>query len=661
MAREQCIGERPSVIWLHVVSDSLIALAYYSIPLALIALVRLRRDLAFGWMFFMFATFIMACGTTHVFDVLAFWYPAYRLDGVVKAGTAIVSVATAISLWPLIPRAVRLPSPGQLRDLNDRLLAEVDVRREAEQSLALANTELEERVMHRTAELASANEALRSRLVEIDALYRGAAAGLCRLDNDFVITRCNESFAHVVGRSPRLIRGMRLGEILPELEASIASAKSRGPATQQDNWNLSFQIPATSPEVGERAFVARVQRENDSERSGAGFALGLVEVTDRVRLESQLQQSQKLEAVGQLASGVAHDISNTLTAVYGYLSMARSLVTPDNPVSELLDKVGLAAEQASRMTRSLLLFARPDPAKREPFDAAQVVSESVTIVRGMMASTIELSVDTTSAQDAWLMGNPTQLQQVIMNLAINARDAMPSGGRLTISVRREGEVARIVVADTGAGISPEHIPRIFDPFFTTKPRGQGTGLGLSVVQSIVRAMDGRIDVRSTLGLGTSFTMEFPALPPPVGRSAAGAELLEKPAPIGAAIALADDNVHVRETVAFQLRRAGYAVATFDDGKAVLEAALSERRFAAMIIDVDMPRMSGTDALREMRRAGLMTPVLLITGGSADGYIVDQYTSVLAKPFSSAEFLRAVSAAVASAASLGPDNPPDKQD
>jgi len=174
--RQQCMLLKPEIIWLHVVSDAAIALAYYSIPLALAVLVRRRKDLVFNWMFVMFAVFILACGTTHIFNIVAIWKPVYRLDGVVKAATSLASIATAIALWPLIPKALLLPSPAQLREANQQLEAEIQRRRRAEAELRAARDDLERKVQERTEELQQhrdhLNELVEQRTAELEASYR---------------------------------------------------------------------------------------------------------------------------------------------------------------------------------------------------------------------------------------------------------------------------------------------------------------------------------------------------------------------------------------------------------------------------------------------------------------------------------------------------------
>ena len=641
--RAQCVANRPEIVWLHVAADAMIAIAYFSIPIALLALQRRRRDLVFGWMFMMFAAFILACGTTHIFGVLAFWWPMYRFDGLVKAATGLVSITTAVALWPLIPKAVALPSPSLLRSLNARLEEEVATRREAQVDLARINADLEHRVAERTKQLDAVNAQLRLRVAEIESLYKSAAAGLCHLDAGSRVMRANEAFGEFVGLDPLECNGKELAELSPD----IADAVQRTPIDPTQA--VRVHLRAMGERAPERTVLVNVHYLNTPSGEFEGSALAIMDVSERERLHAQLVQSQKMEAIGQLASGVAHDVSNTLTSVYGYLSLARSMTSPSDPVAEILEKIGLAAEQAARMTRSLLTFARPEPQRRELVEFEQVLSQSLAIVGSTMPANIEIVTEFASAHGAWLVADTTQLQQVVINLALNARDAMPDGGRLFVAARCDARTIRLIVSDTGMGMPPEILARIFDPFFSTKPRGSGTGLGLSVVQGIVRAQQGDIQVFSTPGAGTSFTIEFPRAPAPAGRSPSPQPTAAEGRP-GAVVILADDNTHVRDIFALQLRRAGYQVSTATDGEELLLLRKQLPDASLLVVDVDMPRKNGVQAVRELRAAGDTVPIILVTGGNVEETPADKKTTLLYKPFGGKELLHAVAEALAAAQS-----------
>lgn len=239
MRRADCVFQRPEIIWLHVISDAVIALAYYSIPIALIVLVRKRKDLAFNWIFIMFAGFILACGTTHVLGIFAFWYPMYRLDGVMKGATAGISIITAIALWPLIPKAIALPGPGALRSKNHELELYASALRETQQDLQRSHAELEHRVIERTAELAKANEHLRTEAaarakVEADLRLSDSRFRLALRDAPIVVftqdrsRRCTWMHNSCFGMGPEQLIGKRDEDVFdPESAARAAAIKQR--------------------------------------------------------------------------------------------------------------------------------------------------------------------------------------------------------------------------------------------------------------------------------------------------------------------------------------------------------------------------------------------------------------------------------------------------
>jgi signal transduction histidine kinase/CheY-like chemotaxis protein len=624
--RAQCVGDRAGIIWLHVLSDASIALAYYSIPIALVALVRKRRDLAFGWMFLLFGAFILACGTTHILSIVAFWRPVYRLDGVVKAGTGAISMATAVILWPLIPKALAIPSPKQLRELNTELVREVDTRRSAEAQLASVNQELEARVRERT-------EALAERVAELELVSDAAAVGLCMLDADGRVSRFNRAFASLRGLRDPPTLGAELATISPALAKLLREVPEREPIRAR-------AVAPLEEESTDAHWLVSVQPVDSADHPGRSLAV--LDASERVRLESQLRQSQKMDAIGQIASGVAHDVNNALTAIYGHLSFARAQLGAPERAAESLNQIEQAAEQAARITRSLLAFARPEPANREPVELAHAVAHALSLVRGMMPATIELKTDLSSIEHVWILADRTQIQQVLLNLAINARDAMSKGGTLLITGAADAQAVRIQVSDAGCGIPARDLSRIFDPFFTTKPRGQGTGLGLAMVDSIMRAHQGKVSVSSTLGVGTVFTLELPRTGEREHRMAAPTPSSQE---THGTVVLADDNAQVRGLLAMQLDGDGFEVVQAGDGEEFVAACTALTRPArAYVVDIDMPKRSGLEALQELRSKGDFTPAILITGGRISGIVVDEHTTLLYKPFSREELLRSVGAA-----------------
>ncbi|MCC6679223.1 MAG: PAS domain-containing protein [Phycisphaerales bacterium] len=677
--RAQCVGDRAEIIWLHVLSDGVIALAYFSIPLALAHFVRRRRDVAFPGVFWLFAAFILACGATHGFGVAAFWYPMYRLDGLVKALTAGLSITTAAVLWRLLPRALSLPGPSELARLNAELRDEVAERRRAEARLESARGGLESRVAERTGELAEANrrlaaglaekevaeealkesrQRLQQKLAEIESLYSGAPVGLCFVDCEARLVRANAMLADIAGATVRDGVGRPIGDALAGTGALLEAECRRVIESGKGSAERLLRV-TVGPSRRERRWLLSSGPVRDEDGTLLGVNVLVQDVTERQLMEERLRQSQKTEAVGQLAAGIAHEINNSLTAIYGYLSLARAQVPAAHAATDHLDRVLMAAEQAGHITKALLTFSRNDPAARSPVELRLVVEQAITLFSGLTPASIRVEAETAEAEGLMVRGDSTQLQQVVLNLAINARDAMPQGGTLRVRVgtgpREGGEeglgFVRLTIQDTGVGMTREVRDRVFEPFFTTKARGHGTGLGTSVVHGIVTSHGGEIEVESSPNRGTTFTIDLPrcAGTGPASRAGSAGENGERAA---GTVVLAEDNRSIRELLARSLREAGFTVLEAKDGQELLDRVMameiSGAAIAALVLDVDMPVRSGVECLRLLRGRGQMAPVVMITGGPAGEAEREPRTRVLRKPFHMRDLVAAVREAVAMA-------------
>ena len=291
----------------------------------------------------------------------------------------------------------------------------------------------------------------------------------------------------------------------------------------------------------------------------------------RVQLESELRHAQKMEAVGTLASGIAHDFNNLLTAILGCTELVALHLSDDHPARHSLTLIEKIAEQATGVTRSLLTFAHRAPTSKRPVDLLAVLSESSRFLGRLLPASIERLQDLPDAP-VWINADVTQIQQVVMNLTVNARDAMLHGGRLHVSLSTRPVVADggveeeavLTVSDTGVGMSEEDRTRIFEPFFTTKERGAGTGLGLSVVHGIVADHGGRIDVVSALGKGSTFRVLLPVSPPPEAPAERPA-IRSREKGHGELLLIVEDNEYVLEVMTAALEPVGYRVVTACDG------------------------------------------------------------------------------------------------
>jgi hypothetical protein len=380
---------------------------------------------------------------------------------------------------------------------------------------------------------------------------------------------------------------------------------------------------------------------------------------EQLGLERQLAESQKMEAIGRLAGGVAHDFNNMLTTILGYASLIQDDAEPGSSIAHDAAQVRHAAETAAAFTQKLLAFGRRQVLRAEPVNVATLIDNVATILRRTVGEPISLAVDVDP--DVWpIMADPAQVEQSILNLAINARDAMPEGGRLVISARNvpgqsgagrsgKGEPAvdsvRIVVSDTGHGMTDEVQARMFEPFFTTKPSGKGTGLGLSTVYGFVRQCGGQIFVHTAPGAGTTVELLLP-------RSAeaprpAAADRPRTPVPPTTpreTVLLVEDEAPVRELAALTLRRAGYRVLVAESGEEALHLAEAfDEPIHLLLTDVVMPGLKGPEVAARLTRERPDINVVLMSGYAAEVVKGEDLPpgGLLAKPFSHRTLLAAV--------------------
>lgn len=357
---------------------------------------------------------------------------------------------------------------------------------------------------------------------------------------------------------------------------------------------------------------------DDIEGHFAGYIGSCYDVTDRERLEEGLRQAQKLEAVGQLASGVAHDFNNLLTVILGNAQLLLRKRSPETPDFRRLDMIKKAAEQASGLTRQLLAFGRKQLQAPTLLDLNLLVGGMEQLVGSVVGERIALVIRPDRAP-AWIHADPDQIQQAILNLASNAKEAMPAGGQLTISTVCDGSAKTVAleISDTGCGMDEQTRSHLFEPFFTTKQLGQGTGLGLSTVYGVVKQSGGRIDVTSAPGRGTTFTISLPLAEPP---SAPRREPERASAPAGGAraVLLAEDDDMVRDIIRETLEGLGCHVLNAGDGRDALRLFRLHRDPIHLVItDIMLPGMTGWELVEAVWASRPQTPVLLISGYAKD--------------------------------------------
>jgi PAS domain S-box-containing protein len=357
----------------------------------------------------------------------------------------------------------------------------------------------------------------------------------------------------------------------------------------------------------------------DLRRSQAvrGIVVNARDVTKELELESRLRQSQKLEALGQLAGGVAHDFNNVLAAISGYAHLLHDDLTTDDPRRHDVEEILKAAERATSITRQLLAFSRHQVPAASRLDLVEMVHDLSRMLRALLPATIDLRVSPDrGGPPIEVLADRGLLEQVVMNLAVNARDAMPGGGTLSVDVRtgtapETAHTALLEVRDSGIGMSPDVQSHVFEPFFTTKEPGRGTGLGLATVYGIVRRHSGSIEIASAAGEGTTVTVRLPMAVPGGEVVVDGEERVE--GTHAGRVLIVEDEAQVREVAARFLRRAGYDVVTAPDAATALEVLTSAGLFDLVLTDSTMPGMPGEDLAIEIARIQPGLPVILMSG------------------------------------------------
>ena len=382
--------------------------------------------------------------------------------------------------------------------------------------------------------------------------------------------------------------------------------------------------------------------------------------TERKALEEQLRQAQKMESLGTLAGGIAHDFNNLLTGILGYASLALSQMSPDDPNHSAVAAIEETAQQAANLTQQLLSVSRRTTAEMRPANFNAVIEGLWQLLRRTIPASITMELRL-SDTPLTVKGSEDQLGQVLMNLCVNARDAMPDGGALHVETRRvtlgeddcrsifdatPGDYARLTVADTGTGMSQSTLARIFDPFFTTKEIGKGTGLGLAMVYGIVKAHDGFIQVNSKLGQGTTFCIYLPLVDKPTVAVVEKQEnITHAPQQGSETILFVDDEDTVRSLAGNILKMLGYRVISARDGCEALEIYQQKQSEIDLVLtDLTMPQMSGQELCGVLRRINPLVKIIVSSGYNLredDNSVLEENIRTLPKPYRLREMARVI--------------------
>jgi two-component system, cell cycle sensor histidine kinase and response regulator CckA len=493
-------------------------------------------------------------------------------------------------------------------------------------------------------------QALQEARRRLEAVLDIAGAAIYVTDLDGTIVLANRSCAAMMGTRPDQIVGRKASDLLRPDEAHRLEEHGRevlraGHALQFDEL---IEIDGET-----RHLLSTTVPIIDAEGNTTGLCGVAADVTDRrrasedrERLEAALHRSQRMESLGQLAGGVAHDFNNLLAVILNYAEFVGEELDDGHAAAPDVAEIIHATQRAADLTAQLLVFSRHDHERPEPVDVNRVALETQRLLDRTLGEDVELVV-ATAEEPVPVLANRGQLEQVLMNLVLNARDAMPQGGRVTVTIADEGDRVRVDVADDGEGMDRETAERAFDPFFTTKPKGRGTGLGLATVYGIVTGAGGHIEIDSRLQEGTTITMHLPisdseqpdAETVPVAPDASS----------GTTVMVVEDEDAIRTLTRRILSRQGYEVIeAMDPQDAIARCAVAKPDL--LLTDVVMPGMSGKDLSERLREQSPDLRVLFMSGytdNALDRYGLDgNGDTLLQKPFNGQQLLAAVHGALA---------------
>jgi PAS domain S-box-containing protein len=549
---------------------------------------------------------------------------------------------------------------AELESARSDALGLMDEAVEVSKRLEQANATMQQEI----AERKRVEEALRESEERSRVSFEKAAVGqaLTSLDGRFL--RVNAALATVLGAAPEELQGKSFADLTHKDDVGPSTDAMSALLTGQDAVRFEKRYVALD---GRTVWVdANIALLRDAQGRPEHFIATLVDITQRKRAEAereklreQLLASQKMEAIGSLAGGIAHDFNNLLSVILSYGTFGLEAVSEHDPLHGDLLEIKSAAERAARLTAQLLAFGRKQVLRPEPLDLNRAVSEMEKMLRRIIGEDIEL-VHLPGSNLGVVKADPSQIEQVIMNLAVNARDAMPEGGKLTIETAnaeidegyasehidvKPGPYVMLMVTDTGCGMDEQTRSRIFEPFFTTKGPKKGTGLGLSTVYGIVKQSGGNIWVYSEPGHGTSFKIYLP-------RELGAAASSSRPAPSVApavgteTILVVEDEPALGAVVKRILGAAGYTVLVAQSGgEALLICEGHEGEIHMVLTDVIMPQMSGKAFAECVAKTRPQVKVLYMSGYTDDAIVhhgvLDPGTRFIAKPFNAADLARKV--------------------
>lgn len=612
MPHGMCYLWNPDVLWTSVISDVVTALAYFSITIAVIVFVKKREDLMYPWFFILSGSVIfLACGTSHLISAIVIWEPIYGISAIVKAITAISSLATGIVIWFVIPFFLSLPSPSML---------EIKVQKRTKELLDL--------------------ESYKRKIID------SMSSVLIGVNLEGTVTQWNNAAFASTGKTAAEVKGKSLGDVFPRL-AKEMDRIHQVMEQQKEQKDLKRHL-SIDGELFYEDLIIYPLMEDEVE----GAVVRLDDVTEQVKLEDQLRRVHKMDAVGQLTGGVAHDFNNILGIILGNLFLLEKDSSMNDACKQRVATIKKSANRANVLTKQLLSFSRKQAEDVSITNINKVIGGMDNIFARALTPEIEIKQNLSS--DLWLTAiDAGDLEDALLNMVINSRDAMNNAGVLNIDTcnvmldklqsakilgSSPGDYVKIAICDTGEGMTNKVLERIYEPFFTTKDQGKGTGLGMAMVFGFIKRTKGCIHIISTLGEGTTIELYLPRVEGEIHTDKDVKNVSDYKPKTDIKILIVEDEHELLMVAMEYLEEIGYNVITANNAHEALQKLQEHQDVQILFSDIVMPGgMNGYELVKEVTSISPEIKILLTSGYSSNSEVnvasEKLISNLLIKPYS----------------------------